>query len=366
MKVLVVSGIWPPDVGGPASHAPDLARFLAARGHDVEVVVTADSEPREEPFNVYWASRALPTGLVHAVSAGEIARSAHRAEVVYTTGMFARTAIACGFVRRPFVIKLTGDPAFERSRARGHVAGDIEAFQRGGGGIEATLLRQLRDHTVRRAAHVVCPSEYLRGLAIGWGASSERTSVLPNATPVEQVPMNRLELRQSLGIDGNTVAFAGRFGPQKSLDVLVTAVGQVDGVTLLLAGEGGPVQFGQNVRLLGPLDRARVLELFAAADVVALSSTWENFPHALVEALAVGTPVIATDVGGVSEIVRDGVNGLLVPAGDADALAAAIRRFFGDPQLRERLAAAAAPSVERYRPESVYTELERILEEAAR
>jgi glycosyltransferase involved in cell wall biosynthesis len=366
MRVLVVSGIWPPDVGGPASHAPDVARFLVERGHAVEVVVTADVEPHEEAFRVHWVSRRLPKGLVHGVSAVEIARAARRADVVYSTGMFARTAIACEVVRRPFVIKLTGDPAFERSRARGHVAGGIEAFQRGDGGIETAFLRRLRDHTVRRAAQVVCPSAFLRDLAIRWGVSPQQISVLPNATPVQQAPRNRSELRRSLEISGNTVAFAGRFGPQKALDVLVAAIERVDGATLLLAGEGDPPRHGPNVRLLGPLNRERVLELFAAADVVALSSTWENFPHALVEALAVGTPVIATDVGGVSEIVQDGVNGMLVPAGDVDALASAIRQFFGDPQLRQRLAAAAAPSVERYRPELVYAELERILQEAAR
>ena len=109
-----------------------------------------------------------------------------------------------------------------------------------------------------------------------------------------------------------------------------------------------------------------MLALFRRADAAILSSAWENFPHTVVEALAVGTPVIATAVGGVPEVVTDGENGLLVPPGDPAALAAAIRRFFAEPELRERLRAAAAPSVERFSPERVYGELEQILEEAAR
>ena len=76
--------------------------------------------------------------------------------------------------------------------------------------------------------------------------------------------------------------------------------------------------------------------------------------------------MIATSVGGVPEVVRDGENGLLVPPGDPAAFAAAIRRYFAEPELRARLRAAAAPSVERFAPERVYGELERILEEAAR
>ena len=109
-----------------------------------------------------------------------------------------------------------------------------------------------------------------------------------------------------------------------------------------------------------------MLELFRAGDASLLSSSWENFPHTVVEALAVGTPVIATRAGGVAEVVRDGENGLLVEPGDVDALAAAIDRFFADAELAERLRANAAASVADYAPERVYGRLEEILLRAAR
>src|SRR5262249_215057 len=142
VKVLIVSGIWPPDVGGPASHAPEVAAFLVERGHIVEAVVTADGPPAPEPYPVHWVSRSLPKGVVHARAAAEIARRAQAADVVYTTGMFARTAAACAAVRRPSVVKLTGDPAFERARWRGAVGGDVGTFQAGGGGATGALLRR--------------------------------------------------------------------------------------------------------------------------------------------------------------------------------------------------------------------------------
>jgi glycosyltransferase involved in cell wall biosynthesis len=85
----------------------------------------------------------------------------------------------------------------------------------------------------------------------------------------------------------------------------------------------------------------------------------------VVEALAVGTPVLSTDTGGVAEVVTDGENGLLVPPSEPEALAAAIRRYFDDDVLRERLRAAAAPSVESYAPDRIYGRLEQILTEAA-
>jgi len=157
--------------------------------------------------------------------------------------------------------------------------------------------------------------------------------------------------------------------------VALDALAAVAGVTLVLAGDGderGPLErravalgVADRVRFLGPQPRDRVLELFYAADAAILSSSWENFPHTVVEALAAGTPVLASRVGGVAEVVHDGENGLLFPPGDAPALAAAIRRYFDDEGLRERLRSAAAESVRMYGHEEIFGRLEELLAEAA-
>ena len=109
-----------------------------------------------------------------------------------------------------------------------------------------------------------------------------------------------------------------------------------------------------------------MLELFRAGDASLLSSSWENFPHTVVEALAVGTPVIATRTGGVAEVLEDGVNGLLVEPGDVEALTAAIDRFFADAALAGAAARRTpSASVADYAPDRVYGRLERILIAAA-
>ena len=207
-------------------------------------------------------------------------------------------------------------------------------------------------------------------LVRGWGIPAERISVLPNPTPpVPSLPAPERDGRPPL------LAFAGRMTAPKALGVALEAVARVPEVDLALAGEGDEraalerraheLGLDGRVRFLGSLPRDEVLALFRRADAALLSSAWENFPHALVEALAVGTPAIATNVGGVAEIVSDGENGLLVPAGDPAALADAIRRFLGDDALRTRLASAAAPSTERFSPERIYGQLEEILARAA-
>jgi len=370
VRVLIVTGIWPPDVGGPASHAPEAAGFLLARGHRVEVVTTADAPPAPRPYPVRFVPRSTPTVVRHLQTAALVARRARENDVVYSTGMPGRTAVGCAAARRPFVLKLTQDPAFERALRRGHYRGSLADFQRERVGLAAGLLRRARDLELRRAARVICPSAFLASLTSSWGVAPERVSVLPNPTP----PLPALPNGKHGGPP--TLAFAGRLTAPKDLGVALAAVAACDDVVLRLAGDGDEraalearaAELGLDTRVefLGALGRDEVLGLFRGADAAILSSAWENFPHTVVEALAVGTPVIATEVGGVPEVVRDGENGLLVPPGDPAALAAAIGRFFAEPELRARLAGAAAPSVERFAPEQVYGELERILEDAAR
>ncbi|CAN5205606.1 hypothetical protein BH09ACT13_BH09ACT13_07460 [soil metagenome] len=373
MRVLVVSGIWPPDPGGPASHAPALSRFLCGRGHAVEVVTTADRAPAPEPFGVHWVRRSLPVGMRHARCVDLVRRRARRADVVYATSMVRRASLACVLARRPLVVKLVSDEVFERQRRSGRFDGTLDAFQQRGGG-RVRFLRWTRDAALRRASHVFSPSVYLRDVAVGWGLDPKRISVLPNPAPELPELAPRDELRTDLDFSGPTLAFAGRLGPQKALGVALQAVAAVPGVSLAVAGDGPERDeldqrvsthgLSDRVHFLGPLSREEVLRLFRAADAAILSSSWENLPHTVLEALAVGTPVIATAVGGVPEIGRDGENGLLVPADDPVALAKAIRRFFSDDVLRRRLAEAAPASVAGHTEESVFAQIEEELTRA--
>jgi glycosyltransferase involved in cell wall biosynthesis len=375
MKALVVSGIWPPEVGGPASHAPELAEYLLARGHGVAAVTSADRAPAPERYRVAWVSRRTPRGVRHLHGALTVARLARSADVVYSTGMLVRSALACAAVGRPLVVKLTSDPSYERSLRYGLSQGDLAEYQETGGA-RVGALRRTRDWALGRAEHVVVPSDALRGHAIRWGVAPDRITLLPNPIGAPAGLVSRAEARARFQLERPTLVFAGRLVPVKRLDVALRALAVTEGVDLVLAGDGpeesslraltGELGLTDRVRFLGAQPRATVFELLRAGDAAVLSSNWENFPHMAVEALVVGTPLVASGVGGVREIVRDGETGLLVPPGDVDALAAAIRRLFGDDGLRDRLAAAAPASVERFAPERVYRELEAILARAAR
>jgi glycosyltransferase involved in cell wall biosynthesis len=172
-------------------------------------------------------------------------------------------------------------------------------------------------------------------------------------------------------------AFVGSLSTRKRPELLLDALARIPSERwrLELVGDG-PERAELESRVTasgldgrvsfhGAQPRQAVLAHLAGARAAVLSSAWENLPHAAVEALAVGTPVVSTNVGGVPEVVHDGENGLLVPANDSAALAGALRAILADDDLRSRLAAAAQPSVAGIGRDTIYERLERILLEAA-
>jgi glycosyltransferase involved in cell wall biosynthesis len=276
-------------------------------------------------------------------------------------------------VRRPLVVKLVSDEAFERAQRGGEFTGTLEEFQGVHGGRRLRALRSSRTAALRRAALVLSPSAYLREVALGWGLDPERVIVVPNpAPPLPELP-SREALRAELGVDGTVLAFAGRLTVQKALDLALDAMREVPRATLLVLGDGpdrgrlerGAAERGLDgrVRFLGAGSRDDVLRLFAAADAALLTSAWENLPHTVLESLAVGTPVIATAVGGVPEVVHDGENGLLVVPASPGALTEAIRRFSDDAALQQRLRAGAAQSVAHLAEGPLLERIERLLED---
>ena len=156
---------------------------------------------------------------------------------------------------------------------------------------------------------------------------------------------------------GPTVGCAARLEDQKRLDLLLAAVVVLPDVRVVVVGDGSrrgllaqqaeALGISDRVDFVGWVDDAR--PYIAGFDAFVLPSRDESFPLTIVEAMLAGTPVVATDVGSVSEAVIDGETGLLVPAGDVAALSDAIGRVVSEPRLGERLAARArALAEERY------------------
>jgi len=160
----------------------------------------------------------------------------------------------------------------------------------------------------------------------------------------------REEMRRNLGIatDAFVVITVGSLTEKKGQQYLIDACKRVPNAHLLVVGDGY-LRFelekhaSDHIRFLGA--RSDIRDLYAASDVFVLPSLWEGMPNAMLEALASGLPVVATDVGGVSEIVENDKNGFLVPARDSDALRGATETLKNGLEMRARMSGNASLSV---------------------
>ncbi|KZB81064.1 glycosyltransferase [Amycolatopsis regifaucium] len=179
--------------------------------------------------------------------------------------------------------------------------------------------------------------------------------VIRNAVFPQRPVFGRAAVRASLGVgDGTPVVLClARLEPQKRHDVLLDAWARLDvDAVLWIAGDGSlraelesrGETLGGRVRFLGT--RTDVPDLLAAADVLALTSDWEGLPLAVLEAMAAGRPVVATDVGGVRDVLSGGA-GFVVPPGDPAAVAAGLDILLRDRSARDFMAAEGLRTIRR-------------------
>lgn len=261
-------------------------------------------------------------------------------------GLIARMAAG----RRPLVVSLHGSDVFMAERS----------------GAARLAARAV----FRRAGWITACSEDLAARAVRLGAPAPRVEVVPyGVDTVRFAPDSaaRDAVRAELGIGRAPFVFtAGRLVSKKGFEYLIDAAGtlaaRAPDVRLLIAGDGdlrdalaaraGQVGHGR-VRLLGNRSQDEIARLTAAADVVAVPSirdaagNVDGLPNFVLEALASATPVVATDVGGLPQVIHDGATGRLVPAKDAGALAGAIGDLLADPETARALGQRGREMVER-------------------
>lgn len=227
------------------------------------------------------------------------------------------------------------------------------------------LRRRIVRHFLRRAACVVVLSERWRHWVAGASGHPDIVCI-PNPVRVESAPPRAAHR--------NTVLFLGRIGAAKGIAELIEALAglrsHLADAELVCAGAGDTEAAARHAERLGVadavffpgwLDAGQKRAWLRRARVFALPSHAEGQPVSLLEAMAAGVPVVATAVGGIPDVVTDGINGLLVPPRDSAALERALRRTLGDPRLAAALGAAGRETVRvHYSPERVLAQLDEL------
>ncbi len=388
MKVAQVSTRYPPGPGGVERHVAAIATRLGERGHRVDVFTSdlyrefpwerlSPSVPREEraPFGEVHRLPAfsLPGALHYPFFRGlgsSLAQATPDLVHVHTYGTH-QVAVARRFGRRsgtPFVLTAHFHPIW--SIEGGWLRHRIRGFYD----------RSLAAPIVHSAARVIVQTREEERLLRAPGFPLPPVSIIPPGYSPLPPPPAPGAFRTRYGIDGPFVLFVGRLASNKGLLPLVEAVAtlapQFPELSLVLVGadggmrpavEGRARQRGleRRVRVLGHVDDEGLLaDAYQQARLVALPSEYEAFGLVLLEALAQGTPVVASRVGGIPEFVEDGKAGLLVPPGDVPALANAMARLWSDPSLAQQLGAYGRDQVvPRYTWDRLVDGLERVYRE---
>jgi glycosyltransferase involved in cell wall biosynthesis len=370
-SVLLVTNIFPPQIGGPATFIDRLGHSLAGRGHDVSVVCSSserrDIRDAQRPFTVQRvsvASRERYEVLVRLRLALEMAR--HR--LVFVNGLERYVAEVNRALRRRYVLKIVGDTVWETARNRGLTTLSIDEFQ-----VDAHSQRQfaadieMRNGWVSAARHVVVPSEYLRRLVAGWGVASDRITVVRNGTDcTPAVATGRRAVAQRL-----RALFVGRLTNWKGVETLLLAARELPMLELEIAGDGpewphlvelsAQLGLGDRVVFSGRLPAEGVRRAMDRAHVLVLTSLYEGLSHTVLEAMAAGVPCIVSARGGNEEVVCHGRNGLVVPPQDVARLVEALCSLVSDEGLRARLAAGAKDTARAFDLAETVARTERVL-----
>ncbi|HEY4477281.1 MAG TPA: glycosyltransferase family 4 protein [Candidatus Paceibacterota bacterium] len=372
MKILIATGIYPPEIGGPATYSKALAEELTRRGHIVTLLTYYSAPEPETPFRFVAVSRKLPKGIRHAVYFWKALYLSRGADVVFAqdpVSVGVPAFIAARILRKQFFLKVVGDYAWEQGMQRFGVADLLDIFLNKKYGFRVEMLRRVEYCVARHADGIIVPSGYLKGVVEKWGVESARITVIPNGISMSYVPP-REDARQALAIDGIIFVSVGRLVPWKGFSFLVSLLPKITG-NLVIIGEGPDrkkledraKELGVSNRVIftGSLPKEKMSAYCAAADAFLLNTAYEGFSHQILEAMATGVPVITTMAGGNKEIIRPGENALSAGYNNEMEWLAAIKKILGDKALRARISSNAIEDVKKYTYVAMIANIETIL-----
>jgi glycosyltransferase involved in cell wall biosynthesis len=343
IKILVATGLYPPDIGGPATYARMLEEKLPAHGFTVHI-------------EAFTSVRHLPKVVRHAVFFWKLLLASKGQRVIYaldpmSVGIPAR--LVAFITRKPFVVRLGGDYAWEQGQQRFGVLENLDEYTKNPTRVvwQVKVLAFLQTMIVKSAAFVVLPSEYLKSIVLTWGVPESRTRVMYSSLHPLSVRGLKQELREVLGFEGLVVTSVGRLVPWKGFLGLIEAVGllseEMPEIRLRIIGDGPQhdellkkaeaLGIRDKVTLVGRLDKEALGKEIKASDLFVLNTAYEGLSHQLLEVMDLSVPIVTTQVGGNPELITDGISGVLVAVGDTPALKVAMKQILLNESMQLRL-----------------------------
>ena len=367
MRVLIATGVFPPEGGGPATYSKTLLDELPKRG--IAISVLPYREVRKYPKVVRHVAYFFML----------LARTfREKPDIIYAQDPLSvglPAALVSFVTRKKFLLKVVGDYAWEQASARFAYTDTLESFQTAELSFIPALMRGIERWVAMRAERIVVPSKYLGRIVSMWGIPKKKIVIVYNGIEAETVGLKQV-IRGLLKFRGKLVISTGRLVPWKGFEGLIRVhaklVQKFEDLRLLIIGTGPDANrlealvrnlgVEESVIFTGNVERAAALRYMRAADVFALNTRYEGFSHVLLEASTIGVPIVTTRIGGNPELIEDNMNGFLVKPDDTSALEHRIEKLLVSSETRLRLAGNAKKRVEKFSIATMVDETVKVFE----
>ena len=373
-KILIATGIYPPEIGGPASYSKTMAIKLKDSGVVVLTYspVFSFKDDINQPYKIVRVWSGWPKGLRHLryfLKALSLARKSDAVFALNAVSAGIPAMYAAKMTKKKFFVKIVGDAAWERTINNGKTQLLINDFQKLKPSARGRL-HKLQHKVCKNADGIIVPSQYLADMVHGWGVPKDKIKVIYNGVDFKPSELSKEEARRKIGIFGHLILSAGRLVPWKGFRMLIKIMPSVFEINqafrLIIVGDGPDKKMlesmirnlglGNKVYLVGKKTQEELATYMAAADMFVLNTGYEGFSHQILETMSAGVPVITTAVGGNKEVIEQGENGFLVKYNDEFNLVEAVRSLWQSPELREEFIEKGKKTAAKFSSEKMFSE----------
>ena len=320
MRVLVTVGIFPPDIGGPATFVPKIAKYFQDElNYEIEILTLSDNKNSNinDDFSVKRIDRNLPIIYRWLKTIFTIYKLGKNKDLIFVNGLGTETTIANIFLKKKIIRKIVGDPVWERAYSKAKISESFDEFQVKNYGFSISLQKKVRSFSIKKSDIVVTPSQHLKNFILNLGFKN-KIEIINNGVFIPEENTNIFTNDQI------NITIVSRLVSHKNIKKIIRAISDLNNplINLNIIGDGPELNQLQKISLEsnnkdniifhGKLNRDDINHIFLKSDIYIQASNYEGLPHSLLEAMSYGIPVLCTPVGECKEILGNEDRGYIL------------------------------------------------------
>lgn len=336
-RICVVSGIYPPETGGPAKFVETFMRWGQQNNIQIDCVSLTDGRRQtfcESSSEISLITRDQSLLRRYLVTTFLIMQKMFRNHLVLANGLFLEVLFAYLITRKPYICKVPGDIVWERARNNKLTNLDVNQFQKSKLGIRYSIFRFLFSQSLKRSTKVIVPSSHLESLCLGWGVKPEKIHVIYNSVDTDRF----IPVPEKSTFD---VIVLNRLVAWKHVDEVIDVCHRLN-LSLLVVGEGpersnleAAASKFSNITFVGEKSQEEIPIIINQARCYVLNSSFEATSYSLLEARSAGLFCIANAGTGSEEVIKHMVDGVLCGSNGV-SLSDALKLFKKDPNFVQK------------------------------